>query len=367
MGRGRHPRLSTAAAGPYRALMRPAAGFVPDIAQGDVYLSYVRALFQYLDERRLAVDALLAAMALQRSMLDEADRMLSAQRYAELWERAVALTGDEYLGLHAGAVPRPGKYGILGFAMMASDTLGEALECQRRYQDLVGKTGISALYRPTPEVAELRWQSPLTRLSRQIAEEHVASWTAFAQLLIGGDERPLYVCFEHVPVGNSDEYRRVLGCEARFGQAYTAVAFSPQLLSRPIRDKNPILRRLLDHHAEQLLAARRQTADAVGDVWQAVTEALASGMPSLDDVARRLNCSSRSLQRRLAARGQNFKELIDEVRRGLALRYIDDGKLSLLDIAFLLGFSEQSGFQRAFKRWTGTTPGAWRNRPGTSP
>ena len=224
MGRGRQPRLSAAPAGPYRALMRPAAGFAPDVAQGDVYLSYVRALFQYLDERRLAADALLAAMSLQRSMLDEADRMLSAQRYAELWERAVALTGDEYLGLHAGAIPRPGKYGILGFAMMASDTLGEALECQRRYQDLVGKTGISALYRPTPEVAELRWQSPLTRLSRQIAEEHVASWTAFAQLLIGGDERPLYVCFEHAPAGSAEEYRRVLGCEAHFDQTYTAVA-----------------------------------------------------------------------------------------------------------------------------------------------
>jgi AraC-like DNA-binding protein len=329
---------------------------------GEVHLSYARALFQYLEEHRVDIAPLLAEAGLTRADLDDADRRITAAQYARLWAHGEVLTGDPHLGLHAGAIPRPGKYGILGFAMMACDTLGEALERQRRYQDLVGKTGLSALHQLSPDRAELRWSSPLARLSRHIAEEHVASWAAFAELLIGRGEHPLYVCFEHAPVGDVEAYSRALGCEARFEQPQTAIGFAPALLQRPIRDHNPTLKRLLDGHAEQLLAARRQAAKAVGDVWQAVSDALVNGVPTLESIAQRLGCSPRSLQRRLAARGQNFKELIDEVRRGLALRYIDDASLSLLDIAFLLGFSEQSGFQRAFKRWTGSTPGAWRNR-----
>lgn len=331
-------------------------------ATGQVYLSYVRALFQYLEEQGHPSGPLLAAAGLAPADLDDADRTLTATRYAELWTQGEALTGDPYLGLHAGSIARPGKYGILGFAMMACDTLGEALLRQRRYQDLVGKTGVSELHLLSPEVAELRWHSPLAALSRHIGEEHVASWTAFANLLIGGAERPFYVCFEHRRHDGDAEYRRMLGCEPRFEQPYSAVGFAPSLLERPIRDKNPLLRRLLDSHAEQLLTQRRQHAreDAVSDVWQAISDALVNGPPTLEDVAGRLACSPRSLQRRLAERGQSFKELVDDVRRGLALRYMEDAKLSLLDIAFLLGFSEQSGFQRAFKRWTGTTPGLYR-------
>jgi AraC-like DNA-binding protein len=334
----------------------------PDSESGEVYLSYARALFQYLEEHRVAIAPLLHEAGLVRSDLDDADRRIAAAQYAHLWKQGEALTGDVHLGLHAGAIPRPGKYGILGFAMMACDTLGEALERQRRYQDLVGKTGVSELRQLAPDLAELRWRSPLAGLSRHIAEEHVASWTAFAELLIGRGEHPDYVCFEHAPAGDTEAYARALGCEARFEQPHTAIGFTPALLDRPIRDQNPALKRLLDGHAEQLLTARRQAADAVGDVWQAVSGALVSGVPTLESIAQSLGCSPRGLQRRLAARGQNFKELIDEVRRGLALRYVDDASLSLLDIAFLLGFSEQSGFQRAFKRWTGSTPGAWRSR-----
>ena len=334
----------------------------PTTPGGQVYLSYVRALFQHLEEQGVDTDVLLSALALERSHLDEADRMLSAAQYAELWHLAVALSSDDYLGLHAGAVARPGKYGILGFAMMACDTLGEALLRQRRYQDLVGKTGLSELHLLSPDVAELRWHSPLAQLSRQVGEEHVASWTAFANLLIGSNERPLYVCFEHSRHGEDVEYRRVLGCEPRFNQPCSAVGFPPSLLERPIRDKNPALRGLLDGHAEQLLAQRRHADEtAVRDVWQAISDAMVNGPPSLEDVAQRLACSPRSLQRRLTEHGgQNFKELVDDVRRGLALQYMQDSTLSLLDIAFLLGFSEQSGFQRAFKRWTGTTPGLYR-------
>ncbi len=333
----------------------------PVLATGQVYLSYVRALFQYLEEQGQSTAALLAALGLDAISLDDPDRTISATRYARLWERATALSGDPYLGLHAGAVARPGKYGILGFAMMACDTLGEALLRQRRYQDLVGKTGVSELHPLSADIAELRWHSPLAGLSRQIGEEHVASWAAFARLLIGDHERALYVCFEHAPTDDEREYLRVLGCPARFSQPYSAVAFAPALLERPIRDKNPALRRLLDGHAEQLLEQRRRAhEDTVADVWRCVSEALVNGVPTLEDIAQRLSCSPRALQRRLSERDQTFKDLLDEVRRALALQYIADAKLSLLDIAFLLGFSEQSGFQRAFKRWTGTTPGLYR-------
>jgi AraC-like DNA-binding protein len=328
-------------------------------ASGVVFLSYARALFDYLSEHDYPLDALLEGTGLSPADFGDADRSISTGLYMDLWERAVALTGDEYLGLHVGEVVRPGKYGILGYAMMSCETLEEGVLRQMRYQDLIGKDGRSELIRRETH-AEMHWHSPMAEQSRPVGEEHLASWVAFARWMLGSDRSPLRVCFVHPKPRSVKEYERLFRCELAFSQPSTAAFFPLEYLSAPIRDKNPALRRMLDEHAEALLAKHSATTDPVRDIREAIQHALMNGVPAIESIADGLKVHPRALQRRLADLGLTYKQLLDDVRSALALQYIKDPKLGLLDIAFLLGFAEQSSFQRAFKRWTGKPPGQYR-------
>jgi AraC-like DNA-binding protein len=326
-----------------------------------VFVAYLRSLIDYLRERGFDTAPLLVSVGLDERALDEPDRTIPAARYLKLWQQAEHLTGDAQLGLHVGEQIRPGKYGVLGYVMMSCETLGESLLRQLRYQDLVGKSGRSELLRSAAR-CELRWLAEMSRSSRHIAEEHVASWVAFARWILGAPGRdPLEVWFEHPAPAVLDEHEKLFRCTLRFGQPHTAVVFSAELLDLPLRDKNPDMRRLMDRHAETLLAQHVQgEPEITREIRAAIAQQLADGVPPIERVAAQLQISPRTLQRRLASVHSNYKDLVDDVRRRLALRHVDNRQLSLPEIAFLLGFSEQSSFQRAFKRWTGLPPGRYR-------
>lgn len=326
-----------------------------------VFVAYARGLIDHLRQRQLDVSPLLALAGLDEAALDQPARTLAATTYAGLWAEAERLSGDAQLGLHVGEVVRPGKYGVLGYVMMSCETLGESLLRQLRYQDLVGKSGRSELVQ-TGDRCELRWHSAMARASRHVGEEHVASWVAFARWILGTPGRdPVEVQFEHPAPADVSEHQRLFRCPLRFGQAYTAVAFEPGLLKLPLRDKNPEMRALMDRHAEMLLAQQVQgEAELTQEIRETIARQLADGVPEIEVVAAQLKVQPRTLQRRLSQAGTSYKDLVDDVRRRQALKYIADPRLNLPEIAFLLGFSEQSSFQRAFKRWTGLPPGQYR-------
>lgn len=327
-----------------------------------VYMAYARGLLDYLAGKGFASHELLAHAAIDPGVLDDPQAVISSGQYSTLWQSAEALTHDPQLGLHVGEIVRPGKYGILGYAMMSSSTLQDALERQRRYQDLVGKSGRSELTCQGP-LAVLKWESPLAALSPHISEEHLASWITFARTMLGSDKRAIVADFMHPPPAELGEHQRIFNCELRFRQPCTAISFPREYLSMPLREKNPELQALLDQHANQSLLQLKPTDDqAIDQVRRTINDLLLEGTPAIETVAARLDTAPRSLQRRLSNAGWSYKELLDDLRRNLAVEYMRDGQLSILDIAFTLGFAEQSSFQRAFKRWTGQTPGQYRQQ-----
>jgi len=248
--------------------------------------------------------------------------------------------------------------------MMSSSTLLDALDRQRRYQDLVGKVGRSELI-CEGDMATLQWDSPLAQRSRHAGEEHLASWMSFARAMLGTGKRAFTASFVHAQPADISEHERIFDCELLFEQPCTAVSFPREYLSISLREKNPGLQQLLDSHAEQLLQQLAPTDDhAIDQVRKVISDFLIEGTPTIEQVAETLDTAPRSLQRKLSAAGWSYKELLDEVRKKLAIEYMRDGQLSILDIAYALGFSEQSPFQRAFKRWTGQTPGQYRSQLG---
>lgn len=146
-----------------------------------------------------------------------------------------------------------------------------------------------------------------------------------------------------------------------FGAAENSFTLSGADVDRILPTANRPLAGVLDKLLTEQLA-RLSRNDVVSRCKAEFLEQLSSGEPAAEDIAQRLYMSSRTLQRKLAEAGTSYQKLVDDARRDLALRYIDDPANSITDITFLLGFSGHSTFSRAFKRWTGATPTAYRQR-----
>ncbi|MFN0253857.1 MAG: helix-turn-helix domain-containing protein, partial [Kofleriaceae bacterium] len=156
------------------------------------------------------------------------------------------------------------------------------------------------------------------------------------------------------------ELRRVFRCELRFGRAAPRLVCSRATWDAPVTDADPALLAVLEDHAQRLLRELPPTEDFVSRVRRVISHELGGGEPSTAHIARSLGTSERTLQRRLSEAGQTFANLLDETRAATAKAHLRDPAMSLSSIAFLLGFADQSAFTRAFRRWTGATPSAFR-------
>lgn len=171
---------------------------------------------------------------------------------------------------------------------------------------------------------------------------------------------PLSVQFKHAPRGDTAVYESHFGCPVRFNANRDGVVVSQDTLDIPNKLGDETIAQFFDRHLETELAALQDDSGLEQRVRITVSQALSEGVPTLSDVASALGASSRTLQRRLADKGYSFQDLVDLARRELAEQLLRETQYSLAEIAFLTGFSEQSGFTRAFKRWAGQTPRSYR-------
>ena len=325
-------------------------------ASATAAVSYLRALFDHLRQRGLAAEAVLEGRALD---LDDREARLPEAEAAALFNRAAALLGDEALGLHVGEQIRPGHYGALGYVAMACDTLGEALACQQRYQGLVLSIAPMQM-RAEGTAVELSWSAEPRPDYRHLAEFNLAALLSFVRWISGQPLRPLRLDLMTPAPADLGEHQRVFGCPLRFQQAQYRLLLPADWQRLPLSQPDPAMRGLMDRLAERQMQQLARADDPVAPARAQIARQLGEGVPELGKVADALHLSPRTLQRLLQEQGLSFTQLVETVRRELAERYLAEPTLDLTDLAFLLGYSEQSAFQRAFKRWTGQTPGEYR-------
>jgi AraC-like DNA-binding protein len=309
------------------------------------------------DAQRLMLDA-----GFDPRWLSDAEARMPLEVEERLWNRAAAMTGDSLFGLHAAGAIRPGAFDVLDHAVRTAPDLRTALHRLARYNRLVHDLARFEIVPDGDAVRiEHRFEGGGARPCRHAAEFTLASLVVVASQ-IGGQPVPARaVAFAHPPAGDAEAFRTVFGVTPRFDAPVSCLVLASSLLDRPVPAADPTLSRIVTAHAEQLLAARAPMRESVAArVRRHLAEGMADGPMTLDAIARRLHLSERSVQRRLEEEGTRFADLVDEVRRELALRYIADERLALGEVAYLLGYAEPSPFHRAFKRWTGTTPAAAR-------
>ena len=249
---------------------------------------------------------------------------------------------------------------------MNAPTVGTALANFERYGRTHMTHGRIAIER-TGDEAELVYDVGLAdrELCRQLAEGSALVGMKLIRHLIGPEWRVRRVRFGHARPRDTTEHARLLGPSVRFGETtMAALVFDAADLERPVPNADRSLLPIVERHLDELLAAADASVDTdwLTAVRNAIAETVCDGAPTIQTIAKRLGLSVRTLQRRLGDQGVVFKTLVGEIRRDLALKYLAHGTTDLTEIAFLLGYSELSAFDRAFRRWTGRTPLAERRR-----
>ena len=340
-------------------------------AEGRVAGAYLQPLLEAAGAHGIAAAALAHAAGVAPHSLEASAASLAARDYVRLLDAGAQLAGDAHFGLHVGQRVRMGTYSAYGLILLSCKNVGHALEQTARYERLAHDLGRSTLQRDGA-VAHYRWASHYPGASRHLVDSVFAGIRVCGDWLAGLPLPPARLAFTHDGGGDllrhaahRDEYVRVLGSLPAFGASANTATFDAQLLDWPVPNADVSLYPVLCQHAEQLLAQRQAAAEMGGgaieaQVHAAIVAGLRQGSARLATVAATLAVTPRTLQRKLAHGGTSFQALLDQARYGLARDYLREQDLSLVDIAFLLGYQEQSAFNHAFRVWAGTNPGAWR-------
>jgi len=329
-----------------------------------VTAAYLQPLLETAAARGVAASALATAAGLAPDCLAPLPERLAAADYIALLDAGSRLAADPHFGLHVGERVRPGTFSVYGLVLLACRDIGQALEQTQRYEALAHDLGRSRL-EPAGALARYTWTSHFPHASRHLAESVFAGIRTFGSWLAGRPLAPRALAFAHACPDGADpaEYARVLGGMPAFGAPAHTADFDAALLALPLPAADTGMYPLLQQHAERLLRARAQASGGiVAQVHAAIVRTLAREPARLAGIAAELDLSARTLQRKLADAGATFQQVLDAARYALAMDYLRQDGLSLVDIAFLLGFQEQSAFTHAFREWSGMNPGAWRER-----
>jgi len=283
---------------------------------------------------------------------------LDSDSFARLIEAAVELTHDPAFGLHWGERSPSSNFGIISSLALWSPSPRVALAALLNFQALFIRGLPVATFEARGPVTRMRFElAPMQRTAQRAwAEFAVVGITMLIRHLSGHAQRPLRCSFEHAEPMYVREYRRILGDhQVAFEADACFVDFDSAALDRTVPMYNPRLGEAVLHEADCALA--RLGCEPRESVR--VREQLAAAcprIPNMDEVARKLGMSSRTLRRHLEQEGVAFPTLVAEALRERALRLLGDPRIPVKEIAYSLGFATPSAFHRAFKRWTGNSP-----------
>ena len=335
----------------------------PRLAGSDQSLSaaYVAAVLPaLLAHYGLDEEDILTRAGLDEHQLKQPDQLLPLVDVLRLFLVILDACGDAGLGFETGKRVKPRSYQVLGYVVLASRDLGQAIDRLARFESLSGKLGQTRLSHENEQVI-LRWQCPLTgEPARFLVEAAITGWVAFMRPLLPAGLAPLAVCFRHPAPVEPERYADYFQAPVQFSAAFDGVVLDARLLQQPLNTADPGLAVMMEREARELLADFQGSTNLVSVVRSEIYRLLTEGEPGLEAVAAELGMPSRTLSSRLLSRGVRFQDIVDGLRQRLAELYLQDPALSLTDIALLLGFAESSSFSRAFRRWRSMSPNQWR-------
>lgn len=330
-----------------------------------VLASWARTIVDALSAQNADIEAVLLGTGLSLSDFQNPSSRHPIPATTRLWRAASKQVGDPAFGLHASRYVHLTTFHALGYSVMASSTLRDALERLARYSVVLSDAAVLELEssedgvrlsiilrddsEPPADEAIDAVISLIVRVCRLVTQRRASLRAASLRRTAPPDTTP---------------YEKLFRCPITFGAPLDVLLFDPAALDEPLPMANPELARHNDDAVRHYLSSV-QVGTLVDRVRVTLAERLSAGEPTPEVVARALGLSVRSLQRRLGELGTSYAELLAETRRELACAHLREDRCSVTEVAFLVGFEDVSAFARAFKRWTGHSPSSYRAREST--
>lgn len=306
-------------------------------------------------------NALASAVNISSEQLQDPDGRVQVRQVQALWREIVAATGDPTIALRLGEIINPVAIGVLAYVMMHSPTLGKAFEKLCQYQDIVCEGIRTTGHRSGDQfVLSLEIISPDIIYLDYTLNSELSIYLAAIRALTGHSVTATEIRFAYPHPADIRVHERVFApARLRFDVPKTAMVLDATLLDLPVINASPSLSILFEKHATDILN-RLKAPSLTTRVKSKIVTIMKGEEPSLATIADQLAMGVRTLQLHLKEEGTTYQLLLDEIRKELAVKHLQEANLSTTDIAYLLGFAEPSVFFRSFKKWTGVTPGAYR-------
>jgi len=323
------------------------------------------ALPRKLEELGVSPVAVLRQAGLPIGLFDQEKILVSTEEFFSLYRGISEASRDPALGLKLGTEDRVERYDPIGIAAVSARSFRDALLRLARYKQLTCPEELSVAERGDESRVQFKWLLAHEPEPPLLVDRCFAWVVGLARRGTGGLVNPKRLELR-APKGHREMYEAHFGCPAKFDARQNTIVFAKVDLDRPFLTHNAELFATiapqLEAELKQALASR-----AIGEQVKGVLKQLLAGRrPGIEDVARELRTSSRTLQRRLAEDGATFQQLMQEARRELARHYLLHSSLELNETAYLLGYEDAHSFFRAFQQWEGHSPGEWRARHAAS-
>lgn len=330
--------------------------------EAHVLAEYAELACRLLESRGIPRERALAGTGILAADLEAGSRRIPFRHFEKFVRQALALTGDSSIGLQLGMAMNIKTHGFLGYAALSSRTLAEAIDLAVRYYR-TRTTLVDLHFFVEGDTAVLQFDErvPLGDLLPFVIDSLIATFFVIRTQLIAGPVPQGTVRLTYAEQEHHRRLREVMGNVLQFGCAFNQVRFPASELARELDFADPQLVRMAAAQCEEELKKLHDESGLLGEVRRRVAQRLAED-PSLERIADELHMAPRTLRRRLAELGTGFHEIVEQIRRGQAVELLESGTLGIDEIAAQLGYSDPSNFGRAFRRWNGVAPTAWRAR-----
>jgi AraC-like DNA-binding protein len=306
-------------------------------------------------------EALLREAKIDERQLRDADARIPLAAVERLWRVAAGHVSDPAFGLRIGAETSVREWGLVGYAVAYSNTLGSALNRFAHYSRVVS----DALVIRIDTERDATWVrldvQPALRAFRPAVDARLAALLAACREMAGAPVTPLLVQLSYKQPADVKEYERFFGAPLEFGALASSFLLRSEDLARRLAMADKTLAGYLETLADQKLASVGAERTLSERVRRALWAELSERTPNLEAVARALGMSARTLQRQLRQEGVTFARLLEELRREMAPALLRDGQHGVSEVAFLLGYEDPSAFRRAFQRWFARSPRSFRS------
>ena len=329
--------------------------------QPSTIASWANVVCNAIDARGIDSVKLLTLAEIPPELLNNPEGRIPVAKMSRLWALAVEATDDEAFGLSIPNFVQPTTFHALGFSLMVSASLRDAWQRTQRYYQIVSDVLDIKIKEGSSESALCYVRIPGKEYAKEAIDAFIATMVRLSDDITANRATPTKILLERKKPAQSRQFEALFSCDVYFEAGCNEIYYKNEDLNQPLPTANLAIA-LKNDEVVQSYLSNLLNQSLSKQVTEKIITLMAIGEPSQELVAKEMSISSRQLQRKLKDESSSFRGLLENVRKDFAKNYLAQSQQSIIEIAYQLGFQDPSNFTRAFKRWFGVSPSAFRKQ-----